>query len=245
MKDVRHLLGVTVLLASLAACSMPTLGPILGQPREPVRWTLLVAPPSPAAEQTARASMDDAELLIASFAFRHDFGRAYERGLAREVQVFATKAAFDRFLQVTGEWPAQTPVPENVVAVFNNGRLLAAAEEDARRTNPAIDSHDAYVRILAHELVHGLHVAVLRGDKSAMGPRWFFEGFAVAAAGQFDEQQISAADYRAVIAGLPKADYRLFGAAVRKLAQTHTYAELIERARKPDFDTWALGAVKF
>lgn len=241
MNAFKPMLGLTVLLAALAACALP----VLGAKPAPVKWTLLVSPSSPAAEQAARASMDDAELLIASFAFSHDFGNAYSRGIAHEVQVFATKAEFDRFLQVTGEWPAQTQVPENVVSVFNNGRLLATAEADARRTNPAIDSHDAYVRILAHELVHGLHVAVLRGDKSAMGPRWFFEGFAVAAAGQFDEQQISAADYRAVIAGLPKADYRLFGATVRKLAQTHSYADLIERARKPGFDEWALGAVKF
>ena len=241
MNALKPMLGLTVLLAALAACALPA----LGTKPAPVKWTLLVSPPSAAAEKSARASMDDAELLVASFAFSHDFGTAYSRGIAREVQVFATKEAFDHFLQVTGEWPAQTPVPANVVAVFNNGRLLAAAEVDARRTNPAIDSHDAYVRILAHELVHGLHVAVLRGDKAAMGPRWFFEGFAVAAAGQFDEQHISQADYRAVIAGLPKADYRLFGAAVRKLAQTHSYAELIERARKPDFDTWALGTAVF
>lgn len=242
MKMLRQALGAISLALALAACAGNPLAP---QPVKPVRWTLLVSPPSEASAKAARANMDDAELLIASFAFSHDFGAAYSKGLAREVQVFATKAAFDRFLLASGEWPATTPVPTSVVAVFNNGRLLATAEEDARRTNPAIDSHDAYVRILAHELVHGLHVAVLRGDKSAMGPRWFFEGFAVAAAGQFDGQAISQADYRAVLAGLPKADYRLFGAAVRKLAQTHSYAELIEKARKPGFDAWALGAVKF
>lgn len=232
---LKPILGAAVLLAACATQAPAS---------APVRWVLSVSPPAAAAETAARADMDDAELLIAAFAYRNGFGDVYARGLAREVKVFATKVEFDRYLQTSGEWPKDTPVPGNYVAVFNNGVLLATAEEDARRTNPAIDSHDAYVQILTHELAHGLHVAVVGGDKLAMGPRWFFEGFAVAAAGQYDEQAISEADFRAVIAGLPKADYRLFGAAVRKLAQTHSYAELIEKARKAGFEAWVLDAVK-
>ena len=87
MNALRHVLGATVLIAALAACALP----VLGAKPEPVKWTLLVSPPSASAEQAARASMDDAELLVASFAFSHDFGNAYSRGIAREVQVFATK----------------------------------------------------------------------------------------------------------------------------------------------------------
>lgn len=241
MSVLRKAAGAIVLLTMLAACVTPL---PFGAPKSS-RWTLSVLPPGQAAEQAARTDMDDAELLIAAFAFRNGFGDAYRRGLVREIKVFTTKAEFDRYLLAAGVWTQTAPVPENYVALFHKGTLLATAEDDARRTNPAMGGHDDYVRILTHEFAHGLHIAVLNGDDAAMGPRWFFEGFAVAAAGQFEGPEISAADYRAVIAGLPKSDYRVFGAAVRKLAQTHSYADLIERARKPGFDAWALGAVKF
>jgi hypothetical protein len=237
MTPFRQLLSALLSLAMLAGCAASA--------PASARWTLSVSPPDSVAERAARTSMEDADLLIASFAFSNGFGDVYTRGLAREVKVFTAKPEFDRYLQASGEWPRTTAVPETVVAIFGTGALLATAEAEARRTNPAIDSHDAYVRILMHELAHGLHLAVVGGDKTALGPRWFFEGFAVAAAEQFDGPEISAADYRAVVAGSPMADYRLFGAAVRKLLRTHSYSALIEQARKPTFNAWALAAAKF
>lgn len=69
---------------------------------------------------------------------------------------------------------------------------------------------------------------------------------AVVAAGQYaNEPQISRAQYMEIVSSRGKADYRLCGAVVGKLAESYPLTELIMRASQPGFSDWAAAALSF
>jgi hypothetical protein len=162
------------------------------------------------------------------------------------IEIFSSKTTFDqRLITVDGLSP-DTKFPPSYVAVVDGNVLFACSEQAAIASNPVVKSQTDYVQLLTHEMAHALHIALLGGDEARMGPRWFYEGFAVVAAGQFaDQPSISKQEYLDVVFSHTKPDYRLYGAALRKLAQTYPLAELISRASKPGFCDWAASAVSF
>jgi len=113
--------------------------------------------------------------------------------------------------------------------------LLFVAPSEYERMVPALARElNAYDKLMAHEIAHRLHVAILKGDEEAMGPRWFYEGFAVVAAGQHED---------AVLADPTEAmlsrSYAKFGALLRALMQHAPLPELVRKAGQPDFEEWA------
>ena len=119
---------------------------------------------------------------------------------------------------------------------------MAVTPEENSRLNPEyVRQEDAWMRLLAHEIAHRLHIAVLEGDEEAMGPTWFFEGFAVFASGQQlgDPVTYKTADeaLTGVHSGEPLA-YRRFGAALKYFADRIALSDLIRQAGKGDFEDW-------
>ncbi len=162
------------------------------------------------------------------------------------IEIFSSKTTFDRRLIAIDGLPPDTKFPPSYVAVVDGNVLYACSEQAAIASNPLVKSRTDYVALLTHEMAHALHIALLDGDEARMGPRWFYEGFAIIAAGQFaDQPPISKQEYLDVVFSRTKPDYRLYGMALRKLVQIHPLAELISRASKPGFCDWAVSAVSF
>ena len=119
--------------------------------------------------------------------------------------------------------------------------MAVSPEEYARVAPDYAHQDDAWTRLLAHEIGHRLHVAVLDGNEDAMGPQWFYEGFAVVAAGQQLgpplEYATPAEALRGVHEDAPRS-YRRFGAAVRFFAGRHPLPTLVARAGSVDFESW-------
>ncbi len=78
-----------------------------------------------------------------------------------------------------------------------------------------------------------------------MGPRWFFEGFAIVVAGQrlpFSGNFESASEaVDAATAASGRGSYATYGAVVRYLMTKVPLNELVQRAREPGFERWAQG----
>jgi hypothetical protein len=100
----------------------------------------------------------------------------------------------------------------------------------------------SYHELIVHELAHRAHeeAAIAKfGTSDAMGPVWFFEGLAVACAGQFDAGD-SLMDRAALREHLgpgrtPEVSYPLYGKLVRSLAGLYGMDVLIARAGEPGF----------
>ncbi|NEX93319.1 hypothetical protein [Caulobacter sp. 17J65-9] len=103
-------------------------------------------------------------------------------------------------------------------------------------------SEETYRQLIAHELTHKAHENWARarfGTIDAMGPAWFYEGFAVACAGQFPDQgpALSAQALRAEIGGgrTPAGSYPEYGRIVRALAAAYGMEAVLDAAARPDF----------
>jgi hypothetical protein len=156
-------------------------------------------------------------------------------------------ALWQRMCELSG---AQVPAPAALpTAVLEGGALLAVTEAENARLAPDYAAlPDAWARLVGHEMAHRLHIALLEAEgrtEEAMGPRWFYEGFAVLASGQdFDvHADLAYADAAAALAGAADASdpahaYRRYAAALRYFAARAPLPELVARAGEPGFEDW-------
>jgi len=96
----------------------------------------------------------------------------------------------------------------------------------------------SFEKLITHEMAHRLHIRILNGNENAMGPLWFFEGFAIYAAGQFANYNLRPAEVWEVVKGTKRRSYQKYGATFRYLLQRAPLQELIERAGRNDFLKW-------
>lgn len=117
-------------------------------------------------------------------------------------------------------------------------------EEYSRLRPEYATEPDAWTRLVAHEIVHRLHVAILDGNEEAMGPPWFYEGFAVVGAGQPLGEDIvltSAAEALSTVKNTQsRGSYRYYAAAVRYFAGRVPLRDLVQHAGRADFESWLL-----
>ena len=188
------------------------------------------------------AAADRACGIVRAFASAHGWGDRMSDCFYDDVRVFETQEGlFDAIRAVHG-LPPDAAFPDGVVAALEQRHLMVVTPQAYARIAPAYARQDdAWTRLMAHEIGHRLHVAILDGDEDAMGPPWFFEGFAVVAAGQQlgDPLAYETADeaLAAVYEDAPLA-YRRFGAAVRFFGASHSLPTLVARAGGPDFESW-------
>lgn len=221
-------------LAFVTACT-PT-----SNPRPPI-----VVPASLAGQEVAvRADVNAACALIRAFAARHGWADLVGGCFYDRVEVFDSAAQLKERVRVIHDLEPDARLPDGVVAGLEKRILLAVTAEEDRRLNPEYTRQpDSWRRLLAHEMAHRLHVAILDGDEDAMGPTWFFEGFAVFASGQElgDPLVYSTAEeaLEGVHAKGPLA-YRRYGAALKFFAGRIPLTQLVVRAGAEGFEEWLI-----
>jgi hypothetical protein len=187
-----------------------------------------------------------ARTLVAEFADRHGWqAEARVPGFAR-VEVFADQQALWRRVLELNELDLATTMPTDglVAAIEHEVLLLVVPEEYARIRPEYARDPEAFVRLIAHELLHRLHVRILGGNEDQMGPQWFYEGFAVVGAGQAETEQAGFASIDEALRAVEqkgRGSYARYGAAVRLLMTRAPLEELVERARTGELETWARG----
>ncbi|MGE0326696.1 MAG: hypothetical protein AB7S68_30490 [Polyangiaceae bacterium] len=212
----------------------------------PVFGTPLSLPPKLEAERDSfEADLDLAFATVNRFAAEYHWDIRAE-DLIVDWEVFDTQAAlWKRVLELEG-LPADTPLPPTgLSATIEDGHLLAVAPMEYQRLHPEYQhGGSAWPELLAHELVHGLHVSILHGNADAMGPTWFYEGLAVVGSGQpfglerhFDSNQAALA----AVKQAHESDYATHAAVVRYFMTKVPLTELIQQAKDPNFEAWLSG----
>ena len=201
---------------------------------------LRLAPELEAERAGLRAHVLGAQRRLRAFAARHSWSAAVRTPFAHSVRIFADKSAFDRdLLALCGLEPA-TRLPATYSAALEQGVLVSVAPELYRRLYPQGDEPDAFEKLLTHELAHRLHVRLLDGDEQAMGPVWFYEGFAlyaaeqlIGAAPQLDREQVWA-----VVGDAERGDYRGYVTVLRHFLKRADLPELVAHAGQEGFTAW-------
>ena len=184
---------------------------------------------------------------VREFAEHHGWTAHLQDPFFRGVELFQTQGAlWQRILELNGI--SDIPMPtDGLTAALENQVLVAVVPEEAQRVRPEyFASNEDWIRVLAHEIVHRLHVRILGGNEEAMGPVWFFEGFAVMGSGQVfgDELEVESVDRALELAHSEgRGAYARYAAALRFFALQVPLAELVAHAGDADFEAWLIAAV--
>lgn len=189
------------------------------------------------------ASVEKASAIVLGFA--KSKGWAKEAALSQfdSVEIYSSQEELWRRMVEINKLPAGSQLPTDGLAAGLESRvLLAVAPEEYKRLRPEYAAQkEAWARLLAHEIIHRLHVQILGGDEDAMGPVWFYEGFAVVGAGQSLKP---VAEYKTAqeafdgVAGKGRGAYARYAAAVRFFMSKVSLPELVKRAGRKDFEDW-------
>jgi hypothetical protein len=190
--------------------------------------------------QELRRCLVNAQERLHDFAIKYDWEQFTLEPFASSAGFFAHKGAFDQALLETCGLDPATKIPETYCAALEQGSILCVSPELYRRLYPAGDEPNAFEKLLAHEMAHRLHIRILGGDEEAMGPVWFYEGFALFAAGQMEKNSplLTAEELQAVVEAEERQDYRRYVTAFRTFLGSASLQQLIGMAGKPDFRIW-------
>jgi len=128
--------------------------------------------------------------------------------------------------------------PERISAVISNKQLYILSPKAYLKVYPEANEEKAYEKLITHELAHQLHLRILNGKDELMGPIWFYEGFAVFAADQFNNYSLESSDIWKVIKSEKRVSYKYYGAVISFLLNKTSLNHLVEEAKKEDFIDW-------
>ncbi len=177
-----------------------------------------------------------------AFADEHGWSKHMDDPYFKAVEVYPTQTMlWNRILQLHGL--ASRPLPtDGLTAALEEDVLLIVSPTEAARVRPEyFADEDDWMRALAHEIVHRLHVRILDGDEDAMGPSWFFEGFAVLGSGQRFGLSTSYADMaEALEKGTEggRGSYARYAGLLRTALRGTRLQTLVDKAGREDFAEW-------
>lgn len=190
----------------------------------------------------------NAQRRIRRFAGKYGWENLTDESFFDEVRIFDDKEKFDRFildlqgmtieevLQSASMKPGTT-IPKTFSAGLEK-RILFAVSPRLYATNfPEGIGEDSYEKLFAHEIAHRLHIRILGGNEDAMGPVWFFEGFAIYAVGQFtmNTPSLDENSIWKIVKNEKRGSYLKYNAVFRYFLEKSSLSELVKKAGDEDF----------
>lgn len=209
------------------------------QAQETSTTILLKLPPS---LETRRAEfsgyLNDAINNINTFAEHHGWSHLVKEVFMDSVIIFDDKNQFNLNLLILAGADTAYELPDTYCAALEKRTLLAVSPELYTKVYPEGVEEQSYTKLLTHEIAHQLHVRILNGDEEAMGPIWFYEGFATFAADQFSDSdiQLSQAEMKRIMAEPERGSYLKYNYVFRYFESKIGLKELINNAKKEDFN---------
>ena len=183
-------------------------------------------------------ALKEAKRIICAFASGNALPRPRGLGAAR-LTVYPSQEVLWRELFRTPPGKEPPPPPRRtLVAVGGGYRIDAVTPEEFARVIPeyAALRPDAWIRLIAHELAHSW-----QEELGALGPRWFFEAFAIIAADQGFGEELKLDTVEAALAPIDWEDRFAYANAAARLRYFLRWVgidEMISRASSPDFESW-------
>ncbi len=181
-----------------------------------------------------------AQKIIKGFAAEHGWEKYIHEPFMKKAMIFDDKKKFDSQLASLAEIEPETELPDTYCAALEKEVLIAVSPEYYAKVYPDGVEEDSYEKLLAHEIAHRLHIRILDGDEDAMGPVWFFEGFAVFAAYQFriNDLNLSEKEIIDIIDSPERGSYKKYAYVFRHILNRASLNELLYKAGKADFTDW-------
>lgn len=185
-------------------------------------------------------ALESAQNRITKFAEKNDWAHLATESFADSFRVFDNKKSFDEAILKSAGLDIKTKLPKTYSAALENRILMAVTPEIFLKNFPEGKEDNYYDKLLAHEMAHRLHIRILKGNEDAMGPVWFFEGFAIYAADQLKNGNINlpSREIWEIVESEDRGDYRKYGYIFRYFVNKAPLDTLISRAGDNDFTSW-------
>lgn len=194
--------------------------------------------------ETQRSELEQA--LISSQRRIRDFAKQYgwkhltKESFADRAEIYDNKVEFDQALIRLTRTAPSVEIPKTYSAVLEKRVIISVSPELYTQNYPEGIEDKYFEKLIAHEIAHSLHIRILDGNEDAMGPIWFFEGFAIYAAGQFENYsfELGPKEIWEIVRSNERRSYKKYGAVFRYFLKKASIKDLIEKAGTADFLEW-------
>lgn len=184
--------------------------------------------------------------IVRHFAIRHGWEEHLKHPFVSSFHVFAKQDDMWKKIRDLAGSDEQDPPTDGLSAALIDGILLAITPEDYEKRRPEYTQVDKpWVRLLAHEIMHQLHIRIV-GHEDKMGPQWFYEGFAMYAAGQHisDDSFSSVRDVIDAMHAQSRGSYAKFEAVFEFFLSRIDIHTLLRKAAQTDFQDWLVETIE-
>jgi len=181
-------------------------------------------------------SVLNAQRIVREFASANKWENLLKDSIFDRVEIYDDKEEFNRRgFSLTGE-DSSTKIPATYCAALERRVLITVSPELFERVNPKFVEEGFFEKVMAHEITHRLHVRIV-ADENAMGPVWFYEGFAIYGAGQLknDMPVLSHDEIWRIVRDEKRGDYRKNNTVFRHFLQKIPLKKLVRMAVDRDF----------
>lgn len=182
----------------------------------------------------------NAQKRLKKFAIKYGWGELVKESFLDIAEVYDNKIQFDQRIIYLSDAPLEIKLPLTYSAVLEKRVLISISPDLYNKNYPDGIENDNFEKLLTHELSHRLHVRVLNGDEEKMGPIWFFEGFAIYAANQFEgkDLEISREEVWKILKTGGRGNYKKYAAIMRYFLKKVDLLEMVKMAGDKNFIKW-------
>ncbi len=187
-----------------------------------------------------------AQVRLKAFALENNWEQYIEETFADIVEIYDSKEEFDNTIRQVCELEPTVKLDKKFSAALEKRRLITISPELYAENYPDGMEENSFEKLLTHEMVHRFHIRLLNGDEDAMGPIWFFEGFAIYAAGQFSNSKLKLTENEIweIVNSTVRGSYKKYGFIFRYFLEKIPLNEMIEQAREKNFNTWLQSKIR-
>jgi len=161
-------------------------------------------------------------------AHKHNFDSFVKVEFLDEVIIYDKQVDFISKIVKLYPYYKKEFLPSSISAIIENKVLYIISKEEYERVYPIEgETPLGYTRLIIHELAHQLHIRLLNDNEEGMGPRWFYEGFALHIANQFPDAKIDKKLAIDIIEHQLNVSYIDYAAIFRLLLKTFSLNELL------------------
>jgi hypothetical protein len=177
---------------------------------------------------------------VRAFAAKYGWSSLVHESFFDKVMIFDVKNDFDRTLLELCKMDPGMVLPESYCGALEERNLIAVSPEYYAKVYPQGIEPDSYIKLLTHEICHRLHVRILNGDEEAMGPVWFFEGFAIFAADQFTQSKLKLTKEEIwnIVEEPRRGSYEKYSHVFKYFVNKIPLKELVANAKREDLADW-------
>lgn len=174
---------------------------------------------------------------VRAFAAKYGWSSYAQESFFDRVMIFDEKQEFNKTLLKLCGMDPETELPDSYCGALEERNLITVSPEYYSEVYPQGIEPDSYAKLLTHEIAHRLHVRILNGNEEAMGPVWFFEGFAIFAADQFTQSKLKLTEDEiwSIVGNPERGSYEKYSYVFKHFVSKIPLHDLVAMAGKDNF----------